>query len=237
MLDTNCILLPQRKTLETNCSTVLRRKPASVCRPLLSTARSADTRSEQIGRPIYWITSIVVVSIILLLAAVRGAFVQHVIEMNEIKIDEVRQLGNLLPLFNAGTNVMICLGAILLFLMTLETRVKGARALAMIRERRSLALLINMHQLTKDPERAMSNVAPTDASPQIAMTPFELGRYLDYCSEMLALTGKLAALYVQNFSDAVTLAAVNEVETLTAGLSHKIWKKMILVHQAIRQSS
>jgi len=33
------------------------------------------------------------------------------------------------------------------------------------------------------------------------MSPFLLCRYLDYCSELLSLTGKLAALYAQSFSD------------------------------------
>ena len=47
------------------------------------------------------------------------------------------------------------------------------------------------------------------------MTLFELSRYLDYCSEALSLTGKVAALYVQRFDDPVALQAVNEVEELT----------------------
>ena len=40
------------------------------------------------------------------------------------------------------------------------------------------------------------------------MTPFELTRYLDYCSEMLSLTAKIAALYAQSSSDAVVIDAV-----------------------------
>jgi hypothetical protein len=42
------------------------------------------------------------------------------------------------------------------------------------------------------------------------MTRFELTRYLDYCSEALSLTGKVAALYIQNFEDEVALQAVNK---------------------------
>lgn len=55
-------------------------------------------------------------------------------------------------------------------------------------------------------------------------------RYLDYCSEMLSLIGKLAAFYVQKFDDPVALAAVNEVEELTSGLSRKIWQKIMIVN-------
>ena len=61
------------------------------------------------------------------------------------------------------------------------------------------------------------------------MSRFELSRYLDYCSEMLSLTGKVAALYIQDFDDEVALAAVNEVEDLTTGLSRKIWQKLMIL--------
>jgi len=61
------------------------------------------------------------------------------------------------------------------------------------------------------------------------MTSLELGRYLDYCSEMLSLTGKVAALYVQHFDDRVALQAVNEIEDLTTGLSSKIWQKLMIL--------
>ena len=58
----------------------------------------------------------------------------------------------------------------------------------------------------------------------------ELIRYLDYCSEMLSLIGKIAALYVQKFDDPVALVAVNEVEELTTSLSRKIWQKIMILN-------
>ena len=64
------------------------------------------------------------------------------------------------------------------------------------------------------------------------MSAPELGRYLDYCSELLSVTSKLAALLVQYFNDEVVLGAVNEIETLTTGLSGKIWQKIRLLERA-----
>ena len=61
------------------------------------------------------------------------------------------------------------------------------------------------------------------------MSPFELIRYLDYCSEMLSLTSKLAALYAQNLPDPVVIDTVNEIESLTTNLSQKIWQKITIV--------
>ena len=64
------------------------------------------------------------------------------------------------------------------------------------------------------------------------MTAFELRRYLDYCSEMLALVGKLAALYAQAIDDHQSTAAAAEIEDLTSGLSRKIWQKIMILHAA-----
>jgi hypothetical protein len=66
------------------------------------------------------------------------------------------------------------------------------------------------------------------------MTEFELIRYLDYCSEMLSLTGKLAALYMQDMRDPVIIESVNEIEDLTTSLSRKIWQKIMVLNQPTR---
>jgi hypothetical protein len=93
-----------------------------------------------------------------------------------------------------------------------------------------------MHQLTKDPERLLSASKDTPSSPTRTMTASDLGRYLDYCSELLSITSKVAALLVQYFDDAVVLGAVNEIETLTTGLSGKIWQKITVLDRAFGQT-
>ncbi len=85
-----------------------------------------------------------------------------------------------------------------------------------------------MHQLTKDPESYFAPQTSTGTKKR-SMTPFELNRYLDYCSESLALISKIAALYVQGFQDPVLLDAVDDVEDLTAGFSRKIWQKITIL--------
>lgn len=61
------------------------------------------------------------------------------------------------------------------------------------------------------------------------MSRFGLARYLDYCSEMLSITNKVAALYVQYLDDAVVLSAVNNIQSLATGLSAKIWQKIVIL--------
>ena len=98
-----------------------------------------------------------------------------------------------------------------------------------IHELRALAHIVDMHQLPKDPESYFAPAQHTTPSLRRAMTPFELNRYLDYCSESLALISKIAALYVQGFQDPVLLDAVDDVEDLTAGFSRKIWQKITIL--------
>ena len=43
--------------------------------------------------------------------------------------------------------------------------------------------------------------------------------------------GKVAALYGQSFPDGVVLGSVNELQTLTTGLSRKIWQKIMILHR------
>ena len=68
-------------------------------------------------------------------------------------------------------------------------------------------------------------------SPKREMTAFELNRYLDYCSELLSLLGKIAALYGKQLDDPVALAAVDNIEALTTGLSRKVWQKVMLIER------
>ena len=116
-----------------------------------------------------------------------------------------------------------------MFLVTAENRLRRRQALGFIRELRAVAHIVDMHQLTKDPDRLLHAVTDTDSSPRRSLNRDELGRYLDYCSELLSLTSKLAALYAERFNDSVILQAVDEVEALTLGLSSKIWQKIMML--------
>jgi hypothetical protein len=130
---------------------------------------------------------------------------------------------------DAAINDVIFLGLGVFFLLTLESRLKRRLALRGLDELRSIAHIIDMHQLTKDPEYAIGAAAPTPSSPARTMTRLELARYLDYCSELLSITNKLAALHVQSLNDPVVLDSANGIQALTLGLSGKIWQKIMIL--------
>jgi hypothetical protein len=130
---------------------------------------------------------------------------------------------------DSSVNDVVFLGVAVFFLVTAEARVKRRRALASLHELRSVVHIVDMHQLTKDPERILAGRADTASSPTRSVSAPELGRYLDYCSELLSLSSKVAALFAQHFTDPVVLAAVNEIEALANGFSNKVWQKITLL--------
>lgn len=146
----------------------------------------------------------------------------------------VNSVSELVQTLDASINDVVFLGIAIFFLVTVEARLKRRKALGSLQQLRSVVHIVDMHQLTKDPERLMSPQPDTDSSPARSMTAPELGRYLDYCSEMLSLTSKIAASFVQSFNDPVVLSTVNEIETLVTGLSGKIWQKITLLERATR---
>ncbi len=133
---------------------------------------------------------------------------------------------DLLPLIETTVNDVVFAGIAVFFLWSFPERIQRGRLLALLHQLRSVAHIIDMHQLTKDPEQLRPGFVPTSASRSLAMTRDQLERYLDYCSEMLSLVGKTAALCAEESRDSVVLETVSTVEQLTVGLSRKIWQKI-----------
>jgi len=136
-----------------------------------------------------------------------------------------------LPVIESAINDLAFAAVATFFLLTITQRLDRHATLRELHRLRTLAHVIDMHQLTKDPERQLSQPEPTEASVHDPLPPAELGRYLDYCSELLSLVAKTAALYAQESHDAVVLDTVSEIENLTSGLSRKIWQKISLLHR------
>lgn len=216
------------RTLETLNNRIEERFPgaglARLCAELLDVARHAQDRAAWIARPQAALRVGAWALVVLIVAGMITTLVTF--QMPEVGFDLI----DFIQVLEAGINDVVLIGVAVFFLITLETRLKRRRALDALHELRVIAHIIDMHQLTKDPERMATARADTASSPRRTMSPAELGRYLDYCSEMLSLTGKVAALYVQRFPDTVAVATVNEIEDLTTGLSRKIWQKLMMLH-------
>jgi hypothetical protein len=136
----------------------------------------------------------------------------------------------------AVCNIAAVVGVAVLFLLRLETNLKRRRAHGVLHNLRSLAHVVDMHQLAKDPAGRRLPEPEITTSPKGAMSPQSLVRYLDYCTDLLSLTGKLSALLVQRFKDEEVLEEVNEIEALSSALSGRIWQKIQLLERALPDS-
>jgi hypothetical protein len=216
-------------TIETLTSRISERFPESglsqVCSELHSLAIESKGKVLKIARPNYGLRMFVSLVVIL---GLLGIF--YSVTLLEIPTHTFT-LAELVQITEAGMNDVVLIGAAILFLVTAEARIKRRRVLEALHELRSIAHVIDMHQLTKDPGRYAKERILTPHSPSCEMSAYELTRYLDYCSEMLSLTGKVGALYAQNFEDAVVLSAVNDLENMTTGLSRKVWQKIMILHK------
>jgi hypothetical protein len=197
---------------------------SQACDELLRLSRETKMRAEWISRPIIGLRIGASVLIVLIAVALVGAFAQ--LGLSSSQLDVIVFVSFL----NAGMNNIVFLAAVVFFLITIEARVKRRRSLIAIHELRSLAHVIDMHQLTKDPDRLLFQESNTKSSPTTDMDVFEMSRYLDYCSEMLSLTGKIAVIYGLHWQDAIAIREANDVERLTTGLSQKIFQKIMILH-------
>lgn len=159
---------------------------------------------------------------VILLAAI-GSFLAALSQINVP--EKALSLAEWVPVTEAALNTIVLMGAAIFFLLSFENRIKRRRALQSLHQLQSIAHVIDMHQLTKDPA-IITQESNTPASPMRDMTSFELNRYLDYCSELLSLTGKLAAVFGQSINDHEVIAASNAIELLTTNLARKIWQKI-----------
>lgn len=197
---------------------------AKVCGELAEIARENRARVERIARPN--------IPLRVLSAAIVAAGLALIVYVATlVKVAQANtELFGMLQGIEASVNLLIVMGAAALFLATLERRFKRRQALEDLHELRAIIHVIDMHQLTKDPITGVAGAGPSTASsPKRNMTPFLLTRYLDYCSEMYSLAGKVAALYAQSSDDTAVIEVVNDLERLTTNLSQKVWQKINMV--------
>jgi len=194
----------------------------SVCHELLEIANETTQALEKIERPNYWlrggITFVILTSLILI------GYSISMVEMTTSKVTftEVIQVAE------AAVNDVVLIGLAMFFLISIESRIKRTRVLKSLNQLRAITHVIDMHQLTKDPTE-IKEQHNTPSSPVRDLDQYLLSRYLDYSSEMLSIVGKISAVYAQKFPESEVVSAVNEIESLTNGVSRKIWQKIMIL--------
>jgi hypothetical protein len=192
-------------------------------------AAAHAARSARIRRPVWRLRF---VSTLLLLAGVGllgWLFWSALQQRSASGGDAPLAFAGTLQALEAALSMLFFLGAGAVYVASLELRSKRRRCLEALHELRALAHIVDMHQLTKDPDLALHPKHDPATSAEPRLSPFQLTRYLDYSSEILSLIGKVAALYAQDFPDPQAVDAVDDIEDLTTGLSRKIWQKIMIL--------
>ena len=212
------------ETVEKIRKTIGERFPDSglteVAAEIVQITRESLVRAEAIRRPNLWLRAGLALLVVIALAGV--------VLYTQAGADQTPFWQTVLQFLDAAKGSAAILTAAAIFLVTLETRLKRRRALQAVHELRAMAHIIDMHQLAKDPDRLDH---PTDRV-NVGGRPMDaeaMGRYLHYCTELLAVLSKVGQLYVQDFPDTGAQTAVDQFEGLTTGLSGKIWQKLMIL--------
>ena len=192
-----------------------------VCKTLHAISLETHNTLQWISKPNYFVRfgTYLLIAIIILTTLFSISKMNLVISSLNVS-DLVQMLGSALE----GIAVAI---AGFIFIVTFENRAKRNKIIRAINLLRCIAHIIDAHQLTKNPDSIIQFNVPTHHSPKRKLNKYELGRYLEYCSEMLSLLSKTGFLYIQDFHDSIATDAVNDLEILATGLSRKIWQKII----------
>lgn len=190
---------------------------------LIALGRDIAREAKELEAPIRWLRVLTVATI--LIGVLVIGFVMTILSFDRIDTGAFDFVQGI----EATLNTLLLMGLGMITLTQMEARLKRRRVFTGLHSLRSVIHVIDMHQLTKDPATLSAAFQPSTHSPRRTLDAADLSRYLDYCTEMLSITGKFAALYAQSVNDDVVVRAVNDVETLGSNLSRKIWQKIVMI--------
>jgi hypothetical protein len=124
-----------------------------------------------------------------------------ILSLRSAVIDGLARTANWVPLVESIVNDLVFAAIAMVFLWAFPERLERRALLRLLHRLRSLAHVIDMHQLSKDPEQASRTYTPTAESVRHGLDADQLHHYLSYCSEMLSLTAKTAALCGEHSAD------------------------------------
>lgn len=154
-----------------------------------------------------------IIFVALLVATVILIIFRFRVEMPESILEIMEPL-------EASTNLAVLVAGTTYFVWRTVAERRRHKALSLLHKVRSQIHILDMTQLAK-------NLNETEVE---KLSLAERIRYLDYCSQTVSLTAKAGALIITNFEDPVVISAVTEIETLSTGLSQKIWSKINVLH-------
>lgn len=193
-----------------------------VCHELEYLSKEAKVRIDYLNKPFKSLRIVVYLLIISSLFLILYTL--------NLIIDEFifKDVQSIISTSEAFLNEIVMIAAAFFFVYSFESNYKQKKLLELLHELRTIIHIIDMHQLTKDPGTMLSQ--STTNSPERKLSSYELSRYLDYCSEMLSLTSKLAAGCGRDSNDHLVLDTIHNIEILSSSISGRIWQKINIIN-------
>jgi len=163
---------------------------------------------------------------------VAATVVALILSLRSTLVDGLEHTSDWVPLVESVVNDLVFAAIAVVFLWAFPERLERRALLRLLHRLLLLAHVIDMHQLSEDPEQVSPAYTPTAQSVRHGLDAEQLHHYLDDCSEMLSLTANTAALCAEHSADGLALETVSYIETLTTELSNKIWQKISLLPRA-----
>ncbi len=202
----------------------------NVAGEIVALSKDSAREARALEGPIWWLRLCLIALIIA--GALTFLYVGTFLSFDRLTGFALRSVESI----EAVINTALLAGLGLTALVQTESRIKRRRVTRALHGLRSVIHVIDMHQLTKDPLTMAPSYIKNQASPHRPWTAAELTRYLDYCSEMIALTGKIAALFAQSVNDEGVAQSVHDIEMLGSTLSRKVWQKIMLLEESARHT-
>ena len=212
-----------------------------ICRELYVIAEKTQDRVEKLEHP-NWplrLIPVAVAALVIWLTVMMSNSINAVVgKLDEVLKQDLLSVAEALKQLMSHAALPVALAVPIpfvigafVFIWNIEARWKRSRALRYLHELRSIIHVIDMHQLPKDPHRLANTSDPDFVSGE------KLLRYLDYCSELLSLSAKVAAIYAERSQDPLVIATVSDLGQITSNLSSKIWQKLNIVERNLARAS
>jgi hypothetical protein len=191
---------------------------AKIAREIYESSKKMDSNVDRILKPRPWLRVLsIVLTLLLVLFGMALIFLSFRMVIYNLK--EVASTADFLQGIDSVMSALVLLGGALFFLITGEQKIRRRQTLHHLNELRAVAHVIDLHQLKKD---------PAIVNKEQKLSQQRTAEYLDYCSDLLSIIGKMAAYYEKNIEDNEVREAAEGVENLTTGLSRKIWQKIMI---------
>jgi hypothetical protein len=211
------------------------RNIAKRAKKLTELSAKAVVRSQQLAKPNYFLRLISILSLTLFIAAIAALLLEA---SSAINFASNVDLSELLQGAQAGIELVVFLGIVVLFIWSIETRIRRKALLTEIEYLQNFLHLINVGQLDKEPVRLDKGFKKEKNSPDISLDYFSMERYLSHSQKLAHYAAEVGRVYANTLVDAEVDNAAEELRRFAFDIARTCLEKMnILTLKCMNQTN